>query len=263
MKKLPTIIFTLLTLIIFTLTIGCNHNGVASKRMDSAEALMDSMPDSALCILSEIDQASLRNDGEKARHALLYTQALDKNYMDLSDDSLISLSVKYFSKKKDIPNLIRSYYYQGRVEYHKDIFTPAILSYFKAKELADDNGDPFWAGMACRGISDIFMQSYNAAEELAYARKEYCLIKKTADNHISTTPFTIWDAHFTITTIRTRLFSSPINWPTPPLCTMTHIFITRPCSCAHIPWLFLTNLPRLYLCSVKFAVENMPKAPIQ
>ncbi len=62
--------------------IGCGHKSEAWDTMDTAEVLMDSMPDSALTVLSSIEKTSLGDDKEKARYALLMSMALDKNYID-------------------------------------------------------------------------------------------------------------------------------------------------------------------------------------
>ena len=47
------------------------------------------------------------------------------------------------------------------------------MKFFKARDLANELNDHFWAGLACRGISDIYNESYDKAEELKYAKEEY------------------------------------------------------------------------------------------
>ena len=42
-------------------------------------AVMEAHPDSALALLDTLDRRRLRTREAKARHALLYSQALDKN----------------------------------------------------------------------------------------------------------------------------------------------------------------------------------------
>ena len=56
---------------------GCQKSQV-SQRLDLAEAIMEERPDSALAILREIDGSALRGEPQ-ARHALLLSQALDRN----------------------------------------------------------------------------------------------------------------------------------------------------------------------------------------
>lgn len=55
-------------------------------------------PDSALSVLDSIDRSLLTTKRLKAHHALLHAMALDKNYIDVSDDSIARVAVDYFSK---------------------------------------------------------------------------------------------------------------------------------------------------------------------
>jgi len=73
--------------------------------------MMSAQPDSALIILQTIDRQQIPQGAQQARFALLYTQALDKNYLPLSGDSLINTAVDYFSHKKDYKRLGWAYLY--------------------------------------------------------------------------------------------------------------------------------------------------------
>lgn len=52
--------------------------------LQRAEAIMESAPDSALALLEAINGSELNGEA-RALHALLLTQALDKNYIDVTD----------------------------------------------------------------------------------------------------------------------------------------------------------------------------------
>lgn len=79
----PTIrgtVIAILATVLLTIT-GCGrpeHPARSDGRLDLADDLMESRPDSALTVLSSIDTTSLADDGEKARYALLMSMALDK-----------------------------------------------------------------------------------------------------------------------------------------------------------------------------------------
>ena len=49
--------------------------------MSRAEQVMQSLPDSALRIIENIDTDDISRRSTRARYALLYSQALDKNYI--------------------------------------------------------------------------------------------------------------------------------------------------------------------------------------
>ena len=61
---------------------GCNRNKETEDKMNMADSLMSSRPDSALAILSKIDTTLLSSRELRARYALLKSMALDKNYID-------------------------------------------------------------------------------------------------------------------------------------------------------------------------------------
>ena len=54
------------------------------------ESFIEERPDSALAVLEQINKEELSSKEEKAKHALLLSIALDKNYIDLTTDSIIN-----------------------------------------------------------------------------------------------------------------------------------------------------------------------------
>ncbi|MCR5277620.1 MAG: tetratricopeptide repeat protein, partial [Bacteroidales bacterium] len=74
-------------ILIFVLLSGCVVIPTQQARqiLDAAESRMNERPDSALVLLEGIDAGSLRTRNLHARHALLLTMALDKNYMDITE----------------------------------------------------------------------------------------------------------------------------------------------------------------------------------
>lgn len=169
MKKL---IFLILALPFLSLPIGCGHKSKMTQALDMAEYFMDAHPDSALQILQSIDTNDLRKVSDKALYGLLITQAMEKNRQDPRNDSLISFATDYYMSGKDSLKQVMANYYHGAVQYNDDNYPAAILSFFIAKEIAEECDLDFWAGMACRSISDIYNDTYNSAEEVTYAAKE-------------------------------------------------------------------------------------------
>ena len=56
-------------------------------------------PDSAMSVLLSIDKNKLDNDEEKARHALLMSMALDKNYIDTTTFDVLRQAIDYYLKE--------------------------------------------------------------------------------------------------------------------------------------------------------------------
>ena len=65
--------------------------------LQSAEQLMSSRPDSALTILQNVDTANITKQKEQALFALLYSQALDKNNINVKERTTIQTAVNYYS----------------------------------------------------------------------------------------------------------------------------------------------------------------------
>ena len=91
MKLLPYAILAALLLSIAS----CRRDNATLERMRHAEAIMHTSPDSALAIIRSIPDSTLHSAEARALHALLLTQALDKNYLDLTDDTHIVSDVSY------------------------------------------------------------------------------------------------------------------------------------------------------------------------
>lgn len=160
----------LVGLLVITLFCGCRHS--IDPVLAKADSQMEEHPDSALMILEKIDPQELTRDEDKALYGLLYTQAHDKNHQVLENDSVIGYSVRYYKEHHDSHRLSKSYYFRGRVLYHQGRYSGAIVSFHKALELAENLKDYYLAGMACRGIADIYNKTYNNSDELYFAEKE-------------------------------------------------------------------------------------------
>ena len=56
-------------------------------------------PDSALTVLKSVDRNLLKTEKSRAHHALLHAMALDKNYINVTEDSIAQVAVDYYSRK--------------------------------------------------------------------------------------------------------------------------------------------------------------------
>lgn len=96
---------------------GCSH-APEEVELNRAEAVIEQHPDSALAILQAIDGSALKGE-LRARHALLLSQALDKNYIDIADDSIIAPAYDYYTTHPEYrEKLAKTYYYRGIVAYN-------------------------------------------------------------------------------------------------------------------------------------------------
>ncbi len=98
MSRLSNFIFIL----ILSLCVGsCIHHNDAGRLLDNAEAHLDVHPDSAFVALDSLDRRQLNTPELRARHALLYSIALEKCGISIMNDSIINIAVNYYSNKGD------------------------------------------------------------------------------------------------------------------------------------------------------------------
>ena len=87
---------------------SCGYTSPVAKLLDRAEISLESAPDSAFVMLDSLDRSLLETPELKARHALLYSLALEKVGMDVSSDSIIRSAVEYYGRVGDERNLARA-----------------------------------------------------------------------------------------------------------------------------------------------------------
>ena len=164
----PTIkqtLYTITVLLLLCIT-ACQKQSFMADKLLQAEALMNEHPDSALNLLKGIVQPELQTQEHRARYALLYSQALDKNYIDLTSDSLINIAVDYYKDRDDVRAKFLSYYYQGRIYTNANNLTQATLAYLEAEQLVDELGDDYAAGLLYEQIGLIYRSYYDFPKSL-------------------------------------------------------------------------------------------------
>lgn len=129
--RFMAIIFLSISLLV---TVSCDRHSEADSRMDKAESLMASKPDSALIILDSITPERLGGKREKARYALLKSMALDKNYIDTTTFDVLQPAIDYYLKKGSADERLRTYYYQGRIYQNRHNPDSAMQSFMRGSE---------------------------------------------------------------------------------------------------------------------------------
>lgn len=141
--------------------ISCQSN--AHKSLDTVESLLSSQSDSALSILNRLSLEERTTPSLQARYALLNSMALDKNYIDVKDDSLINVAVKYYLSNGSERDKMRSLYYQGLVRKNAQRYTAAIVSLEQARQIAEELMDWHYVGLINRNMAEIFNSCNNTA----------------------------------------------------------------------------------------------------
>ena len=111
-------------------------------KVKPAESLVNEHPRKTLSVLDSIPKGGLSTKKLKADYAVLYSMALDKSYIDLTTDSIISPAITYYDKRKASRNKMLMKYYHGRVMYNAENYAEAIVRFTEAEEIARDLSVP-------------------------------------------------------------------------------------------------------------------------
>jgi tetratricopeptide (TPR) repeat protein len=158
--------------IIFILFLAMSCETSIHKKLDKIELQINHSPDSAIVHLEELSLKQMLTHNARARYALLTSMALDKNYIDVTDDSLINIAVNYYSDSKAYPKYkLLAYYYKGIVHKNAGNYSVAIVYFDKAGELAKSLNNMHYLGLVYRNIADVFNLTNNIPEATKYCQK--------------------------------------------------------------------------------------------
>lgn len=149
--------------------VACRGNQELHARLESISALMEEHPDSALHLLEELPAHRFRRSRLRADRGLLYTMALDKNYIDSDNDSLIRYTYDYYRRHKatdSVRHLV--HYYYGRIRHNDEQYTAAAVEYLEALRLLDTIQSPYRAGLLFSRLGEMYRDQYNFESALGY-----------------------------------------------------------------------------------------------
>ena len=160
------IILKLLAILFFT---GC-YNREQISQLDEAEALLQNKPDSALTILRQLKPEG--NQAEQARYALLYSEALDKNHIKVTNDSLICQAWSHYKHHpKDLRRQCKTLYYWGRVKLRAGDKPGALRLFLEIEEKLKDTNEPYYAGLLYSQIGEVYYDQMNYSQAYHYFRE--------------------------------------------------------------------------------------------
>lgn len=167
--------------IVLFYTVSCG-NGSTAQLLDDVESYIRERPDSALKVLRSIDRTNLSCRKEKARFSLLHAMALDKNFIDTTDLSIIQPAVDYYSRCGSPEQRMRAFYYFGCIQFNRGDNDYAMNSFMTAMEDSANVKDNNLKGLINSSIAVIFSMNYNSEQELDYALRALDYSRKAADS---------------------------------------------------------------------------------
>ena len=138
------------------------------RTLNDMEALMPEKPDSALAVLRGLQPRDLPGLHVRPFHALLLSEALDKNYIDLTDDSLSLAANRYYGEHGTKLHRLKSWYYLGRIRFNSGNYAEAVICYNKALEYAETLTNYHYMGLINREIANAYDSVWDEEHAIEY-----------------------------------------------------------------------------------------------
>lgn len=155
------LIRTAVAVLVLCAVLSCSDDTAVMEELDRAEAVMEEYPDSALALLDTLDRSRLTTREARARHALLYSQALDKNWIELTSDSIISPAVKYYSRHGSPDYRLKTQYYLGCIFRNAGDREQAMEHFVEAESYVDRATDWQAVGRLYSAKRTIYFDIYD------------------------------------------------------------------------------------------------------
>lgn len=142
---------------LFFLVISCGPIPDATVgSLSLAQKCMEAYPDSALRILQQIPSPENLHGKAQADYALLMTQAMHKNSIKYTSDSLISIALTYYNANPLDPVAEgKAFFYYGKVMQSLDSVELAMKHYLKAKDILDGTKEYKMMGLIAEGMGNL------------------------------------------------------------------------------------------------------------
>lgn len=148
------------------LSMACQSRIRVANSLEQAQALMEQRPDSALALLETLSAESLPGRMLKARHALLLSQALDKNFIDLVNDSVISPAVSFYARHGNARERAYTYYYLGCIRYNDRQLDEAVKAMVRAERHALETADEYLLARIYSCLGRMHQDQYSFDEAM-------------------------------------------------------------------------------------------------
>ncbi len=143
--------------------------------LDDVATFISERPDSALAVLKSIDSDDLGGRCADARYALLYSMALDKNVIDETNDSLVSIATEWYSRHGSADDRLKAFYYHGRVRQNAGDNEGAMEQFVIAETYAEAASDEYAKGLLYNAMGNTYMDIYETESAYkAYVKSQVC-----------------------------------------------------------------------------------------
>ena len=184
-------IYRLVAAVLAAITIvSCNdaRKSDTYRLLEDVDSYIEARPDSALAMLEGIDKSELTSKELEAKYALLLSQALDKNYIDLQSDSIIAPAVRYYENHGTPDERLKMYYYNGRIKQNSGDYEGAMEMFVKGESYGDECTDKACLGRLYKAKMTINNDIFNYTQAIVDANNaaKYYLAGGDSQKYYST-----------------------------------------------------------------------------
>ena len=174
------ILFIVLSLAAFPFS-SCSNRQTALI-LNDVESYIKDRPDSALATIRAIDTTTLTSRSLRAHYALLHAMALDKNWIDTTDISIVMPAVDYYDRHPSDIRRVKAWYYLGRIQQNTGNYPDASISFLKAERYSEQFEDVALKALIQLAISTIYSQTHFHEEALKYSESALLLFVEANDS---------------------------------------------------------------------------------
>ena len=179
-------IYRLVAAVLAAMTIvSCNgaRKSETFRLLEDVDSYIEARPDSALAVLEGIDKSELTSKELEAKYALLLSQALDKNYIDLQSDSIIAPAVRYYENHGTPDERLKMYYYSGRIKQNSGDYEGAMERFVKGESYGDECTDKALLGRLYAAKQYVYQETINYPSAIPNAQLAADAFLEAEDMH--------------------------------------------------------------------------------
>lgn len=149
--------------------VSCQRNNSdTTEILNKVTQIVEFNPDRALCMLDSIISPYDLNKEEYNKYFLLYIQAKDKTYRDITSDTVVFQVRDYYMKKKNLENAALASFYCGRVLQEQNEDKQAIKEYQTAEKYAEGIKNNTLKGLIQNAIGSILLKQFIETEAIKH-----------------------------------------------------------------------------------------------
>ena len=131
----------IITIILALCLASCSQHSKHWETLTQVESYIEERPDSALVVLQDINNEELTNDEEQAKHALLLSMALDKNYIDKTGFEVLQPAIDYYKNNGTTTEQMLTLFYQGQIHRINSQYAQALACFGEAIKIDENSKD--------------------------------------------------------------------------------------------------------------------------